>query len=209
MSERTGTPATALKWTMKGRVLLACNCDVGCPCNVNGRPTHGHCEGGWVWRIESGTFGDTVLDDLHFALYCDYPAAVHEGNGVAIALVDERANEAQRAALRALVTGEAGGPWAIFRKTWATLHGPAYARFESEFGELPRARVGDVAELTTEHIRNPVTGATIHPRIVLPEGLVLKDAALVRSSRFWVKDRIAYDHSGRFAAFAFFEYFGP
>ncbi len=31
----------------------------------------------------------------------------------------------------------------------------------------------------------------------------------MRSSRFAVKDKVAYDHSGRYAAFAFFGYAGP
>ena len=202
-------PEPTLKWKMKGRVAIACNCEVGCPCNVNGQPTHGECEGGWVWWIEAGTYGETNLDNLHVGLFADWPAAIHEGNGVAIAFIDERAGEAQRAALRALVMGEAGGPWGIFRKTFATLHEPSFHTFASEFGDVPRVRMGDVLELETEYIPNPVTGATIHPRIVLPEGLVVKDAALVRSKRFVLKDKVAYDHSGNYAAFGFFDYFGP
>ena len=69
--------------------------------------------------------------------------------------------------------------------------------------------MADVLELETEYITNPVTGATIHPRVVLPEGLVVKDAALVRSARFLLNGKVAYDHSGNYAAFGFFEYFGP
>jgi hypothetical protein len=196
-------------WNIKGRLVIACNCEVGCPCNVNGRPTLGNCEGGWTWWIEAGKYGDVDLSGLHLGLYADWPAAIHEGNGVAIALVDDRANEQQRAALNALVVGGAGGPWAIFRKTFTTLSGPTYVRFDSNFAELPRVKAGDKVEVTTEYIKSPVTGATIHPRIVLPEGLVVKDAALVRSIRFKVNDKVSYDHSGRYAAFAFYEYFGP
>jgi hypothetical protein len=40
--------STATKWKLKGTVLIACNCDYGCPCNFNALPTHGHCEGGWA-----------------------------------------------------------------------------------------------------------------------------------------------------------------
>ncbi len=199
----------AVSWTMKGRVVIACSCEVGCPCNVNGRPTLGHCEGGWTWQIEAGSYGETRLDGLRVSLYADWPAAIHKGNGVATTFIDESADERQRDALRTLVLGEAGGPWGIFRHTFATVHGPSYVRFESDFADVPRVRAGDAVDLATEYIRNPVTGATIHPRIVLPEGLVVKDAALVRSKRFVVKDKVAYDHSGRYAAFAFFEYFGP
>ena len=48
---------TASTWTLKGTLMIACNCDYGCPCNVNGRPTTGKCEGGWTWHIESGSYG--------------------------------------------------------------------------------------------------------------------------------------------------------
>lgn len=200
----------ASAWMMKGKVIIACNCDYGCPCNVNGRPTLGHCEGGWTWQIEQGTYGDVRLDALHIGLYCDWPAAIHEGNGVATYLIDERANEAQRAALRTLLEGTAGGPWGIFRKTFAELHGPRYVRYEVDAEtQLPRVHAGDAVAIDMEYIRNPVTKETVHPRLVLPEGLVLKEAALVGTKRFTVTDdHVKYDHSGRYGAFGFFQYFG-
>jgi hypothetical protein len=44
----------------------------------------------------------------------------------------------------------------------------------------------------------------------LPEGLLVKDCALVASKRFTLRaDKVRYDHSGRYAAFGFFQYFGP
>jgi hypothetical protein len=44
---------------MKGILLGACNCDWGCPCSFNAPPTHGKCEGGYLWHIEEGKFGDS------------------------------------------------------------------------------------------------------------------------------------------------------
>lgn len=196
-------------WRMKGKVFIACNCDYGCPCNVNALPTHGDCEGGWVWRIEAGQYGDVPLEGLGVALFADWPKAIHEGDGVAVYLIDERADDAQRAALRTLAEGQAGGPWGIFRKTFRELHGPRYAAFEVDDGQLPRVRAGGT-DLETEFIRNPLTKETIHPRLALPEGLVLKEAALISSSRFVVsEDPVRYDHSGKYAAHGFFQYFGP
>lgn len=62
----------------------------------------------------------------------------------------------------------------------------------------------------TQFIRNPVTGETVHPRLALPEGLVLKEASLIASSKFVVNgEQVRYDHSGRYAATGFFQYFGP
>jgi len=202
--------AITTKWTMKGRVLIACSCDWGCPCNVNAPPTKGSCEGGWTWEVEEGAFGETKLDGLYLSLFADWPKAIHEGNGVATALIDDRADRAQREALTTMVMGSAGGPWGVFRKTFSTLHGPTFVRYEANFsGELPAVKAGNVLECSTQFIRNPVTSATSHPRIVLPEGMILKDAALLASKRFVLSDGVKYDHSGQYAAFGFFAYTGP
>ena len=55
-------------WTMKGTVLISCNCDYGCPCNFNALPTAGKCEGEWTWHVEQGAYGATDLSGLTFTL---------------------------------------------------------------------------------------------------------------------------------------------
>ena len=70
-----------MDWELKGTVIVACNCDYGCPCNFNALPTKGKCEGTWTWHVERGTFGDTALDDLNFTVCVNWPGAIHEGNG--------------------------------------------------------------------------------------------------------------------------------
>jgi hypothetical protein len=201
----------AVAWTMKGQVVIACNCDYGCPCNVNGRPTTGKCEGGWTWSIEKGAFGDVALDGLIIGQYANWPAAIHEGNGVAVSFIDDRANDSQRQALATLVDGRAGGPWAIFRPTYRELHGPRFVRYSVDAEtRLPKVLAGGAVEVEMRYIVNPVTGETIHPSLVLPEGLILKEAELTATARFNVKDaHVSYDHSGRYGASGFFQYFGP
>jgi hypothetical protein len=108
-------------WTIEGTLMIACNCDYGCPCNVNGRPTTGKCEGGWTWHVDSGRYGTTALDDLNFSIFADWPGAIHEGGGRAVSYIDARADEGQQQAIEALVRGEAGGPWAIFITTSTAL----------------------------------------------------------------------------------------
>jgi len=203
--------STALKWTIKGQVVIACNCDYGCPCNVNGRPTTGKCEGGWTWSIEKGSFGDVTLDGLIIGQYANWPAAIHEGNGVAVSFIDDRANDSQREALATLLDGQAGGPWAIFRNTYSELHGPRFVRFEVDGDtRLPKVVGGDALEVQMTYIVNPVTGETIHPRLVLPEGLIVKEAALTATKLFSLNDdNVKYDHSGRYGALGFFQYVGP
>ena len=201
---------SAEPWNLKGTVLVACNCDYGCPCNFNALPTKGKCEGGWTWHVEDGHYGDVALDGLTFSLYCNWPGAIHEGNGEAFVLVDERADDDQRKAIAALVAGEVGGPWGILAWTWPTVHGPEPARYELELAGLgSRVKAGDALELELEPIRNPVTGAEVHPSVALPEGLIFKHGDMGASKTFRVGNGIAYDHSGQYTAVGPFEYSGP
>ena len=125
-----------------------------------------------------------------------------------MAFVDDRADANQLDALTTLVRGEAGGPWALFISTYE-LEGPRAVPYEVEVdGERSWYRVGSVAELSVEPIRNPVTGAEIHPSLMLPEGLVTRNPALFSSKVFRVSDSVAYDHSGRYAAVGPFSYSG-
>src|SRR5437762_13933828 len=108
-----------MSWRVEGNVVVACNCDWGCPCNFNAYPTHGKCEGGWLWSIEHGQLDDINIDGLAVALFADWPGAIHEGGGVAVSYIDERANEDQRTALTRLLRGEIGGPWKLFINTYS------------------------------------------------------------------------------------------
>jgi hypothetical protein len=194
---------------MTGTMLVACNCDYGCPCNVNGLPSLGKCEGGWTWRIDTGKYGDTKLDGLSFSVFADWPGAIHEGGGKAVSFFDERADEAQREALITLAQGDAGGPWGVFATTYE-LEEPRPLPYEIDVAEEhSRFTIGDAAELQVETIRNPVTGNEVHPRLQLPEGLLVQDLGLYASKTFRVSDGISYDHSGRYAALGRFEYSGP
>lgn len=201
---------TKVDWHLKGTVVLACNCDFGCPCNFNALPTHGDCEGGYTWHIDDGEFNGIRLDGLNFSMLGDWPKAIHMGNGEAMVLIDERADDAQREALSALLSGSHGGPWAIFVTTMTTIHDPHFVSYEVKLeGDRSAVRAGDNLHLEVEPVKNPVTGAEVHPKVALPEGFVFKEAALVSSRTFAVNDGISYDHSGKYAAVAPFDYAAP
>jgi len=191
---------------IKGDVLIACNCDWGCPCNFNARPSRGFCQGGWIWVIENGEAGHVSLSGLGLAVFAKWPGAIHEGGGRATCYIDARADAAQQAALTRLVCGEFGGPWGIFIKTY-TLAPPVSAPFDVQLAQYAtRARIGDAVQLEMQTIRNPVTKVEAHPEVVLPEGLVVKRGSLAASSVFRVNDELSLDHSGQYAAFGRFEY---
>lgn len=196
-----------MDWELKGTVIVACNCDYGCPCNFNALPTKGKCEGTWTWHVERGTFGETSLDDLNFTVCVNWPGAIHEGNGEALILVDERADEAQRNAIETLVGGDAGGPWGVLAWTWPTIHGPKPVTYDLHLdGVKTRVKAGNSYEVVSETIKNPVSGAEVHPGATLPEGIVFKEAEFGSSTAFRVSDGIAYEHPGKYTAVGPFEY---
>jgi hypothetical protein len=97
------------QWSFEADYFTACNCDWGCPCNFNARPTEGRCMGWGAWSILTGQFNTTALDGTRFALYYMFPGPVEQGQGTACAYVDSRATPAQQQALEAIGTGKAGG----------------------------------------------------------------------------------------------------
>jgi hypothetical protein len=198
------------RWRLSGQVLVACNCDWGCPCNFNALPTHGKCEGGWTWHVDQGSYNDTKLDGLNFSVYVNWPAAIHEGNGEALILIDETADAEQRLAIEKLIGGNVGGPWGILGWTWPKIHGPYAVPYELVFdGVNSRIKCGEQVEIECGPIHNPVTGAESHPAVVLPQGIIMKRGAVGATTRFRVTDGIEYDHSGKHMAVGQFDYAWP
>jgi hypothetical protein len=197
-------------WALKGTVFVACNCDWGCPCNFNARPTHGKCEGGWTWHVEEGGYAGVSLAGLNFSVYVNWPGAIHEGNGEALILFDERADANQRQAILTLVGGKVGGPWGVLGWTWPKVHGPHAVPYDVHLDGLnTRISCGSYVEIEGGPIRNPVTGAEAHPSLVLPEGIILKQGSLGASKRFVVQGDVSFDHSGQYTSIGPFDYTGP
>jgi hypothetical protein len=213
-STRSGATAapgsTVPEWHLRGHVILACNCDYGCPCNFNGLPTTGKCEGNWNWHIEEGRYGNVPLAGLTFGVAVNWPGAIHEGNGEALIVLDEQADDDQRNALLTLLSGQAGGPWKIIATTISTIHGPEFVPYEVTVNSFEsRVRGGDFITLQMEPVRNKVTGVAVHPRAVLPEGFVFTEGDLGASAEFRITGPVSFDHTGRYAAAAPFAYQGP
>jgi hypothetical protein len=197
-------------WTLRGTVVVACNCDFGCPCNFNALPTHGKCEGGWTWHVEEGRIGETSLDGLNFTVVVNWPGAIHEGNGSAVILVDERADDSQREAIATLVSGDVGGPWGVLAWTWPTIDGPHPVPYSVDVdGVATRVEAGELLLVESEPIRNPVTGAEVHPGAVLPEGIIFKRGDFGSAKINRLRHAVGWDRERTYTAVAPFEYAGP
>lgn len=110
-------PAQIEPWTLDGELILNCSCTVFCPCVVSlGKhpPTDGVCQGWAGVRIDRGKFGKTPLGGLNVAFLLDIPGTMARGNWTTALYVDERASDAQLAALTAIFSGKAKGTTGLF-----------------------------------------------------------------------------------------------
>ncbi len=200
-------------WEIRGPKIGVCSCDYGCPCEFNGRPTRGWCQGGEAQLIERGHFGDVPLDGLIIGATYRWPGAVHEGGGWAQGIIDRRASEAQVEALFKILGGEEQEPTTVFNIYGSTMEG----EHDPLFGELQfeadlAARTGRFAVdgrdmLRVEPILNPVTGTPHRARIVLPEGFEFREAEM-GSGSITADGAIPMDHERSYAALWYAAY-GP
>jgi hypothetical protein len=164
-------------WELKGREMVNCTCEYGCNCQFNALPDKGHCHAVAGIVIDEGHFGDTRLDGLKLAAIFKWPGAIHEGNGEAIAFVDERADAAQREALLKIMTGQDTEPFAtmfaVYASTVSSMHPPVFTDIDLKVDVDARRgglKVEGYIEAAGEPIRNKVSGAESRAQIVLPEG---------------------------------------
>ncbi len=202
-----------LKWQMSGSVVGACNCDWGCPCSFDARPTRGGCNGVYVWVVDEGRYGDTKLDGLAFVGAGSHPGPIHLGHGTAVTIVDERATAAQRRAIETVRKGGGvGPPFDIFAKTTETWLPTVYAPFDVRLNGIRstvRVDGGKIYDLAISRIRNPVSGAEEELYLEKPTGFTAKRSEIGMSlvARLNVPG-MAYDNSGQYAEFSQFSYAG-
>src|SRR5205823_8017007 len=124
--------------------------------------------------IDEGHHGDTRLDGLKIGAVFKWPGAIHEGNGEALAFVDERANDAQRDALLKIMTGQDTDPFAtmfaVYASTVTKMNAPVFTKIDLELdidGRRGRVFVKDYIDTVGEPIRNKVSGAESRAQIAL------------------------------------------
>ena len=163
-------------WRLEGEWIKNCNCAFGCPCDFNARPTNGECQGLLGMRITKGHFNEVQLDGLTFVVTVAFPGPLHEGNGQAQPIIEERASPAQREALFSIMSGQnsaEGTLFNIFSLIVSTMHDPIFAPMTFQFDKGARTAclsIPGVLETDVEPIKNPVTGAPHRIKVVMPEG---------------------------------------
>jgi hypothetical protein len=165
------------RWTIRGVEFANCNCNWGCPCQFSAPTTHGHCEAVVTGHIEQGTFNDTSLDGLDWALLLYWPGEIADGNGKEQAIIDERADPAQREALRKILHGESTSPGAthffVYNSTMSTVLDTIYAPITLSIDVEARTanvKIADLVESVGAPIMSKFDGSPMRSRINLPNG---------------------------------------
>lgn len=145
------------KWSLRGEYMESCNCDYLCPCiytNPQEAATHDHCTAVMVFRIDEGDFGGTKLDGLKFALVIRSGQVMADGNWIFAGVVDDSATEAQRTALAAIVSGNAGGTPGLIRQNLVSdFRGVEFKPIEVHVEALKRsASIPDVLAFEIEGV---------------------------------------------------------
>jgi hypothetical protein len=214
MSTSTSTTTSQIpNWNMKADYVETCNCDYGCPCNFSGFPTYGNCRTIVLFHIRSGSYGDTKLDGLDFIVAESWPKAIHEGNGTALLLITNKANEEQRKSLIQIVSGQAkgDGPFALFASTFSRVLEPQFVDINAKIdGKRSSFSVPGIVNVEVESFKNPVTGEEQDTKIQLPKGFIWKlaEAAKTKIMRITSPD-LKFDDSGKNAFYSVVEYEGP
>jgi hypothetical protein len=206
------------EWHVRGDYLEACNCAVLCPCLLGprsgeawalARPTEGYCDVPMVFQIHAGRHGAVRLDGTSVGLSIHTPGPMGEGNWTFALYLDERASPQQREAAERIFGGESGGPVGRF-------FGPLIGRrlptrvVPIEYGrEGGRAwgRIPGVMDLEIEGIAGLYGGPSWLDNL---RHFVSSRLYTCRSQRAIYRDHgWSWDHAGRNAYYASFEWSGP
>ncbi|WP_050522228.1 DUF1326 domain-containing protein [Pseudorhodobacter wandonensis] len=179
------------EWSIKGELILNCNCTVFCPCVVSlGKhpPTEGYCQA-WVGvRIDEGHYDGESLSGLNIGLIMDIPGNMGRGNWKAAAYIDERASDKAFDGLVNIFSGKARGTTGLF------------SIMVSEFLGAERSPVSYETEGKTRHL---VVGKKINGAVTPISGKDPDSEVVVTNTEYWMGPdiTIASADKGRVRAF--------
>jgi len=197
-----------VEWNMKGWEIANCNCNWGCPCQFNQLPSHGDCKAHVFVHIDQGKFGDVSLDGLRWGIVAAWPGAIHQGNGTMQIVVDERANDAQRAALEAIAMGKETEPMKVVWSVYAAMTTrflPTMAKKIEMTADIDErtgtVNVDGLVKAEISPITNAKTGLPHRVRVDLPSGFEFSQAEFA-SGTAKVQGAIPLDFTKTHAHFA-------
>lgn len=152
----TMLPESAPAWWARGLLFENCSCQLVCPGHVHfdQQCTLERCVGYWALRFDEGEFEGVALAGSKAVIAYDSPRHMIEGDWIETIIVDEAAPEAQRRGIEAILTGRAGGPWAVLARFVGTRLETRYLPIHIDDSErVKRVVVEGLLDSTIEAIR--------------------------------------------------------
>jgi len=195
-------------WTIQGDYVEACNCDVACQCIWLEPPDSNVCTASLAWHVRDGTYGDVDLSGLSVAMLISTEDGVMfapETGWDVVLLVDEAADDDQRAAIEDVYLGRAGGIWAAVADAHVESADVATAPIEfSRDGTDVSVEIGDVLSVDAHGavgFNEEVGTITPHPLTRTHE----MQTGKTTTARVSYDDEFAWDVSGNNAYLGDFE----
>ena len=177
-----------MAYTLDGRILEVCDCNVLCPCWNGEDPDNGTCDSIIAYHIDQGTIEGVDVSGLTMAMLAHIPGNVLDGNFRAVAYLDDQASQQQIDALLAAFGGRLGGPLEDMAKlvgeTVAVVPATIIFRVEEGRGTL---KIGDEAEVIMEPYRGP-TGEITTLNESIFSTIPGSPAYVAKASRYRVKN---------------------
>ena len=144
-----------MSWSLKGRYVETCSCELMCPCNLSfdHGATYDYCRVTLVFDIRQGAVDGTDIAGCKVALIADTPKVMTEGNWRVGVFIDDHATDAQFDKLVQVFSGQLGGPMAGLAPLIGEMLGVERASIDvDEDGLRHRVRVGSAIEFEVEDI---------------------------------------------------------
>lgn len=151
-----------MAYRLEGTYFENCSCDVLCPCGASNLVLPAdkeRCRVIMFFHVESGEVDGTDVGGLSAALFADTPAQMTDGGWRVGLFMDESASQEQAQKLGAVLSGELGGPPAMFAPLVGEMLGMENAAIEyADDGFVHRARIGDEIDVEVEDFPSAVEG---------------------------------------------------
>ena len=199
-----------MAYNLEGTILEVCNCKVLCPCWIGEDPDNGTCDAVVAYHIDKGSINGTDVTGRTFVILAHLPGNVLQGNWRSYYIVDDKATEAQQAALVDVWTGKLGGPLADFAQLTGEVLGVDRAPVSYELHEgKGTLKVGSFVEAEmTPYVGSTGQTTTLNDSVFssIPgsPAWVSKASRYVRkSSAIGLKDMNLQDHNAIQGTFRF------
>ena len=200
----------AENWNINGTFFETCNCEAFCPCVFLSPPTEGECKVTLAWHVDDGKYGDTDLAGLNVVLSAHSPGHMMETKWKVAMYIDEKANEAQQAALGQIFGGQVGGHFEVLAGLIGEVVGVSNVAIDYQAKDKRRSvRIPNIVEAEITAIEGQggqLVTVENHPLAPVP----MAPGVSARSTKYTYHDHgMDWEFPEKHGTYCDFSYTGP